>query len=61
MTHLEIYSLGIGVCDIACIPQKELQNFMQGLAIQGLNVETNITRQACFAAIKSQKISVSDQ
>jgi hypothetical protein len=61
MTHPEIYSPGIGVCNIACIPQKELQNFTRGLGIQDLNVETSITRKAFFAAIKSQKISVSDQ
>ena len=61
MTHLDIYSLGIGVCIIACIPQKELQNFTRGLGIQDLNVETSITRKAFFAAIESQKISESDE
>ena len=59
--HLEIYSRGIGVCNIACIRQKELQNFTLGVGIQDLNVETSSPRKAFFAAIKCEKISVSDQ
>jgi hypothetical protein len=38
--NLEIYSPGIGVCNITCIPQKELQNLTRGPGIQGLNIET---------------------
>ena len=44
--NLEIYSPGIGVCNIACIPQKELQNLTRGRGIQGLNIETSSTRKA---------------